>query len=182
MAGTGRGGKRGRTRAALLAAARALIAAGGLGAVTLEAVAARAGMSRGAIYGNFADRDDLLIAVLEGAAAPIEPAFVAGLTLRAQLRRLGAAVFAAAATRDSAQAAALAVYAASRPEVAARVAAETAARLARREAALLALYPAMLLPMAAADFVRALAAMTEGLAGSGFAERVFVAAFEGLAG
>ena len=185
-----RGDKRARTRAALLAAARELIGEGGLAGVSLEAVAARVGMSRGAIYGNFQDRDDLLIAVTQAAAAPIEPPFEPGLTLRRQMRRQGAEVFAVAAARrgQAALAAVFRLYAASRPTLGARVAEETAARLARREAQLLAVYPAMLLPMPAGAFVRAVDALTGGLVSAhlespdAFPEPVFAATFEALAG
>ncbi|CAN5122764.1 TetR/AcrR family transcriptional regulator [soil metagenome] len=51
------------TRRALLDATAALLIAGGPDAVTLRAVGARAGVSRGAPYGHFADRDALLIAL-----------------------------------------------------------------------------------------------------------------------
>jgi AcrR family transcriptional regulator len=51
-----RPGKRDRTRAALIGAAAAVIGEKGYDRTTLEEVAARAGMSRGAIYANFNDR------------------------------------------------------------------------------------------------------------------------------
>ncbi len=51
------------TRSALLTAAAGLLDEGGLDAVTLRAVGARAGVSRGAPYGHFADKEDLLCAL-----------------------------------------------------------------------------------------------------------------------
>lgn len=51
------------TRRALLDEAAALLDAGGLAAVTLREVGARAGVSRGAPYGHFADKEALLTAV-----------------------------------------------------------------------------------------------------------------------
>jgi AcrR family transcriptional regulator len=48
------------TRADLLRAAAELLDEGGPGAVTLRAVGARAGVSRGAPYGHFLDKDHLL--------------------------------------------------------------------------------------------------------------------------
>ncbi len=48
------------TRTALLDAAAALLDEGGPEAVTLRAVGSRAGVSRGAPYGHFADKEDLL--------------------------------------------------------------------------------------------------------------------------
>lgn len=51
------------TRRALLKEAAELLDSGGPDAVTLRAVGARAGVSRGAPYGHFADKDTLLTAV-----------------------------------------------------------------------------------------------------------------------
>ncbi|ROS51681.1 TetR/AcrR family transcriptional regulator [Frigoribacterium sp. PhB24] len=48
------------TRAALVRAASELLDEGGPGAVTLRAVGARAGVSRGAPYGHFSDKEHLL--------------------------------------------------------------------------------------------------------------------------
>src|ERR1700712_624326 len=54
------------TRQALMAAAAALLDEGGAGMVTLRAVGTKAGVSRGAPYGHFADKDDLLAALATG--------------------------------------------------------------------------------------------------------------------
>ncbi|MGA1835936.1 TetR/AcrR family transcriptional regulator [Herbiconiux sp. 11R-BC] len=55
------------TRRALLGAASGLLDEGGPEAVTLRAVGTRAGVSRGAPYGHFADKEDLLAALaIEG--------------------------------------------------------------------------------------------------------------------
>jgi AcrR family transcriptional regulator len=51
------------TRRALLAEAAALLESGGPAAVTLREVGARAGVSRGAPYGHFTDKEALLTAV-----------------------------------------------------------------------------------------------------------------------
>ncbi|MEU9876011.1 TetR/AcrR family transcriptional regulator [Streptomyces phaeochromogenes] len=51
------------TRRALLDAAAELLDEGGPDAVTLRNVGARAGVSRGAPYGHFADKESLLVAV-----------------------------------------------------------------------------------------------------------------------
>src|SRR5437762_9411798 len=51
------------TRRALLDAAADLLDEGGPDAVTLREVGARAGVSRGAPYGHFADKESLLTAV-----------------------------------------------------------------------------------------------------------------------
>jgi len=57
-----RGGKRERTRARLIEATLEVAAERGLAGATLDAIAARAGMTKGAIYSNFAGRADLLVA------------------------------------------------------------------------------------------------------------------------
>ena len=59
--GKPKGDKRDRTRTALLEAARALIREKGYERTTMEQVARRAGMTTGAIYGNFKNRGELFI-------------------------------------------------------------------------------------------------------------------------
>src|SRR5215813_15674551 len=68
-----KGDKRERTRAKLLEAARALIQEKGHEHTTLEDIAERAGMTTGAIYGNFKNREDLFIALGQTYWAPIKP-------------------------------------------------------------------------------------------------------------
>src|SRR5690349_9156589 len=58
-----KGDKRARTRAKLLEAARELIREKGHAHATLDEVARRAGMTSGAIYGNFKNRDELFVAL-----------------------------------------------------------------------------------------------------------------------
>src|SRR6187399_2269067 len=76
-----KGDKRARTRAKLLEAARELIREKGYERTTLQDVAQRAGMTSGAIYGNFKNRDELFIALAEVYWAPIRPKFKAGRSL-----------------------------------------------------------------------------------------------------
>jgi AcrR family transcriptional regulator len=59
-----------RTRAAILTAGRALLAEGGLAAVTHLHVADRAGVGRRSVYRHWPSRDDLLHDVLSSASAP----------------------------------------------------------------------------------------------------------------
>ncbi|CAN5159093.1 hypothetical protein BH20ACT5_BH20ACT5_01850 [soil metagenome] len=54
-----------RTRAALLAGARALLEEGGFSALTMAAVAERAGVSRRAVYLHFASRAELATALFD---------------------------------------------------------------------------------------------------------------------
>lgn len=75
-----KGDKRDRTRATLLEAARAIVRRKGYARTTLEAVARRAGMTTGAIYGNFKNRDELFIALGQAYWAPVKPRVTPGAT------------------------------------------------------------------------------------------------------
>ena len=81
-----RGDKRERTRAALIAAAWAVVDEQGFGAATLEAIARRAGVTRGAIYSNFTSRAELLLAVVGARGLNINRDFGRPGTLKQQLR------------------------------------------------------------------------------------------------
>jgi len=82
-----RGDKRQRTRRALIAATLAVVEERGFAAASLEEIARRAGMSRGAIYSNFADRSELLMAAVATQGMTLDRDFSRPLPLRAQLRR-----------------------------------------------------------------------------------------------
>jgi AcrR family transcriptional regulator len=58
------GGKRERTRAALIEATMAVAREKGFAAASLDEIAARAGMTKGAIYSNFASKAELLLAAM----------------------------------------------------------------------------------------------------------------------
>jgi hypothetical protein len=58
-----KGDKRARTRARLIQVAAQLSEEKGYEGVTVQEVARRSGMSNGAVYGNFKNRDDLLAAI-----------------------------------------------------------------------------------------------------------------------
>ncbi len=58
-----------RTRAALLAAARAAFSENGYAGASLDDIATRAGFTKGALYGHFASKDDLFLALLAEHAA-----------------------------------------------------------------------------------------------------------------
>ncbi|HTR85689.1 MAG TPA: TetR family transcriptional regulator [Reyranella sp.] len=53
------------TREKLFEAAASVFAEQGIGSASIEAIAAAAGMTRGAFYSNFEDKDELIIAMLE---------------------------------------------------------------------------------------------------------------------
>ncbi|HEY0436696.1 MAG TPA: helix-turn-helix domain-containing protein, partial [Phenylobacterium sp.] len=82
-----RGDKRERTRAALIEATWAVIDETGFSGASLEAIARRAGMTRGAIYSNFPSRADLLLAAAGVRGLKINRDFSGPGTLREQLRR-----------------------------------------------------------------------------------------------
>ena len=86
-----KGDKRDRTRAALLEAARALIREKGYERTTLDEVAQRAGMTTGAIYGNFKNRDELFIALGQTYWAPVKPRLTPGATFAEAMRALAEA-------------------------------------------------------------------------------------------
>ena len=96
-----KGDKRQRTRAALLEAARALIREKGHEHTTLEEIAERAGMTTGAIYGNFKNRDDLFIALGQAYWAPIKPQIKPGASLAEILRAMADATIAAIPERSA---------------------------------------------------------------------------------
>jgi AcrR family transcriptional regulator len=58
--------RRERTRAELVGAARAVFLRHGFHAASLDQIAEEAGYTKGAVYSNFASKDDLFVAVLEG--------------------------------------------------------------------------------------------------------------------
>jgi len=81
-----RGDKRERTRAALIAAAWAVVDEKGFAAASLEEIARRAGMTRGAIYSNFPSRSDLILAMTVARGLKIDRDFSRPGTLKHQLR------------------------------------------------------------------------------------------------
>jgi AcrR family transcriptional regulator len=86
-----KGDKRDRTRAALLEAARAMVREKGHARTTLEDVAKRAGMTTGAIYGNFRNRDELFIALGQAYWPPVKPRIMAGASFAEAMRALAQA-------------------------------------------------------------------------------------------
>jgi AcrR family transcriptional regulator len=87
-------GKRARTRARLIEAAAELFAERGFHGATLADVAGRAGLTTGAIYGNFKSKEELFLAIFEAPAAGVNVEFREGAPLKAQMRLLGEAVVA----------------------------------------------------------------------------------------
>src|ERR1700755_1886784 len=97
-----KGDKRARTRARLLEAARSLIREKGHENTTLEDIAQKAGMTTGAIYGNFKNRDELFVSLGQTYWAPIKPHVQPGSTLSEVMRAMTDATLAVIPDRSMA--------------------------------------------------------------------------------
>lgn len=185
-----KGDKRERTRARLIEAAAVVIGRKGLAGTSLEEIAERAGMTRGAIYGNFRDKEELFLAVAASRWGPVSPpAPVPGETVRERLRRYGVAVADAAADRrhHAVGAASFVQYALAREPLRMQLEAMNAAIYAAAEKRLLAAFGPEQLPAEPSLFVRMIHALTEGvimlhaLAPALMTKAQIVAAFEAIA-
>lgn len=105
--GRPKGDKRERTRAALLDAALELTRERGFDRTTLQDIADRAGMSTGAIYGNFRNRDELFMALAERQWAPIRPVVAPGASFAEIMAAAAEALIAVLPERRSAAVGAL---------------------------------------------------------------------------
>ena len=160
-----KGDKRDRTRSRLLEAARSLIREKGYEHATLEAIAERAGMTTGAIYGNFKNRDELLISLGQTYWAPIKPHVQPGSTFPEILRALADATLAAIPDRSTAAVGRLTglAYALTHEELRAKVAEVTSQSYSFGEQWLRSVTNEDDLPMPASQLVRVIHALTEGL-------------------
>ncbi|MFZ5721722.1 MAG: TetR/AcrR family transcriptional regulator [Pseudomonadota bacterium] len=125
------GGKRERTRNALIEAALAVAEEKGFLAASLDEVAARAGMSKGAIYSNFRSKTELMAAAAERRSLRLAPDYEPGAPLKAQLCAIARAVAgllpkARGLERLNAE---FQIYVLAEPELRAQVAAHTSALL-----------------------------------------------------
>jgi AcrR family transcriptional regulator len=160
-----KGDKRDRTRAKLLEAARSLIREKGYAHTTLEAVAERAGMTTGAIYGNFKNRDELFISLGQTYWAPIQPQVQPGATFPEIMLALAGATVAAIPDRRAAAVGRLTglAYTLTHEELRAKVADFTAQSYAFGEEWLRSVAKPDDLPIPAGQLVRVIHALTEGL-------------------
>jgi AcrR family transcriptional regulator len=160
-----KGDKRQRTRAALLEAARELVREKGYEATTLQDVAARAGMTSGAIYGNFKNRDDLFLALGLTYWPPIVPRYRPAATFQEKMRALAEATLAAIPVRRPVASGRLTgmAYALSHEELRAKVQATTAASYELGVAWLRSIADDDELPMPADQLVCVIHILTEGL-------------------
>jgi AcrR family transcriptional regulator len=160
-----KGDKRERTRAKLLEAARWLIREKGHEHTTLEDIAERAGMTTGAIYGNFKNRDELFIALGHTYWPPIKPQVKAGASFPAIMRAMAEATIAAIPERRAVAVGRLTglAYTLTHEEMRAQVRDVTAQSYAFGEQWLRTVTKEEDLPMPADQLVRVIHAMTEGL-------------------
>lgn len=160
-----KGDKRVRTRAALLEAARALIREKGYEQATLEEIAQRAGMTTGAIYGNFKNREDLFLALGQTYWAPVKPKVKLGASLAEILRAMADATIAAIPERRAAAVGRLTglAYTLTHEKLREQVEQFTADSYALGAEWLRAVTKEDELPMPADQFVRVLHVLIEGL-------------------
>jgi AcrR family transcriptional regulator len=186
--GKPKGDKRERTREALLEAARSLIREKGHERTTLEQVASRAGMTTGAIYGNFKNRAELFVALGQKYWAPVAPRVAPGATFAEAMRALAEATLIAAHDRAPAAVGRLTglAYALTNAELRARVR-EITEDSYNMGAEWLRTFDERELPMPADVLVRVLHALIEGLVLQRIltpelcSDEVFYEAFAGLA-
>jgi len=153
-------------------------------------VAERAGMSRGAIYGNFRNREELLFPVVAKLWPPVTPQLSPGASLRELLGSIGRAVAEAARERRAMAvgAASFQVYALSHPAMRQVIAEENVKVYTQIAEQFTALIPEDSLPMPAETFVRVTHALSDGLmfahfmSPEEFTDDVIVTAFQALAG
>jgi AcrR family transcriptional regulator len=187
--GRPKGDKRERTRAALIRAAAEIIGEKGWDRTSLEEVASRAGMTRGAIYGNFKHREDLFLAVVRARWKPVIPPLMPGTSFKDYMHTLGRAVAASAPERRAQAVGALSfmLYALTHEEMRTRVRQSNEALYITGAQRLRQAFQRRQLPMAPERLVRVLHALTDGLTFLRFltpeliTDDVVVAAFDALA-
>lgn len=184
-----KGNKRERTRQRLIEATVEVIREKGYNRTSLEEVARRAGMTRGAIYNNFKDKEDLLLAAAVTRWKPVAPPLKKNMSLKGIMRLVGkAAVEATPERRDNAIAAlSFQIYALGNEEMRRRMVEADASCYDWAEERLLAAISAKKLPLPPGEFVRLIHALTDGLITLRFltpeliSDDFIVAAFEALA-
>ena len=160
-----KGDKRDRTRAKLLEAARWLIREKGHENATLEEIAERAGMTTGAIYGNFKNRDELFIALGQAYWPPITPQVKPGASFAEIMRAMAEATIEAIPERRAVAVGRLTglAYALTHEEMRVQVREVTAQSYAFGEQWIRAVTKEGELPMPADQMVRVIHCLIEGM-------------------
>jgi AcrR family transcriptional regulator len=182
-------GKRARTRKKLIDAAAEVIGEKGFDRASLQEIAARAGMTRGAVYGNFKNKEELFLALVAAQWKPINPPLQPGASLKEQMRILGKTVAQEAHRRlpHAPAAAAFQLYVLTHEQMRSAMTEKNAAIYRHIAKQLVKVIPAKQLPMPAERFVQVLDAIVTGLLFTYFqtpeliTEEIFIAAFEALA-
>ena len=184
-----KGDKRERTRAKLLEAARQLVREKGYEHTTLEAVAKRVGMTTGAIYGNFKNREELLAALGQAYWPDIKPKVKPGASLPEIMRAMAKATIAVMPDRKGAAVGKLTglAYTLRHEDLLAQVHAVTTQSYARGAEWLRTMVKEDELPMPVEQMVRVIHALSEGLVLQTlltpdlFPKSLYYAAFDALA-
>jgi AcrR family transcriptional regulator len=184
-----KGDKRERTRAKLLEAARQLVREMGYEHTTLEAVAKRAGMTTGAIYGNFKNREELFVALGQAYWPAVKPKVKPGASVGEIMRAMAKATIAVMPDRKAAAVGRLTglAYTLRHEELLAQVQAVTVQSYALGAEWLRTIVEEDELPMPAEQLVRVIHALSEGLVLQTlltpdlFPKSVYYAAFDALA-
>lgn len=157
--------KRERTRASLVEAAAEVFAEKGFHAATLDDIAARAGLTKGAIYGNFKNKEELLLATFRLPSYGVRPVFKAGAGIDEQLVLLASAVIAFAPLADSrrVRVSDFQLYVATHPEMVEAVTQRTGEMVDRLAAAWAPYFDEADLGMPIRDFVILTDALIDGL-------------------
>jgi AcrR family transcriptional regulator len=160
-----KGDKRERTRRKLLEVTRELVREKGYAHTTMQDVAQRAGMTSGAIYGNFKNRDELFLALADEYWGPIRAEFTPNSSFAEKLQALAKATLEAVPQRSASAVGALTgrAHALAHPEVLARVRELTANAYADGATWLTQVARPEELPMPPELLVRVLHALTDGL-------------------
>lgn len=184
-----KGDKRQRTRARLLEAARQLVREKGYEHTTLEEVAKHAGMTTGAIYGNFKNREELFVAVGQAYWPDIKPRVKPGASFAEVMRALARATLAVMPERRAAAVGRFTgvAYTLRHDDLLAQVQAVTAQSYQAGAKWLRAMVAEDDLPMPAEQLVRVIHALSEGLVLQAlltpelFPKSIYYAAFDALA-
>jgi AcrR family transcriptional regulator len=184
-----KGDKRERTRAKLLEAARQLVREKGYEGTTLEEVAKRAGMTTGAIYGNFKNREELFVALGHAYWPDIKPKVKPGASFPEIMRAMAKATIAVMQDRKAAAVGRLTgvAYTLRHEDLLAQVQTVTAKSYAAGAEWLRTMVEKDELPLPAEQMVRVIHALSEGLVLQAiltpdlFPKSVYYAAFDALA-
>jgi len=178
-----------RTRMALIAAAQAVVDEKGFRGATVEEIAARAGLTAGALHSNFAAKEDLFLAVMRAKGWRLRPVYPKSPSCLDVMTALGEACAEVLleARFQSTLIAEFHLYVLTHPEMAKRVAADYADRFTKRARELTEQIPADELPMHPAVLVVVIQSLALGLILQHFltpdrvTPEVAIAAFEALA-